>query len=153
MVTTHGGYGLRASERRTDRELLKRIRQIHADSDGVYGAAKITAELNEKGYPCGRHKVARLMRLAGLKGCPKTSFKVTTQRDPTHPVADNLLQQNFTAKEIEPALGVRYHLHQDTPGVVVSGGGDGSLLASYRWLVDESLDQSAPGDQCTEHGA
>jgi len=104
QVSRSGYYAWRVrpeSQRaRTDRELLKRIRQIHADSDGVYGAAKITAELNEKGYPCGRHKVARLMRLAGLKGCPKTSFKVTTQRDPKHTVADNLLQQNFTAKEM-----------------------------------------------------
>jgi putative transposase len=38
------------------------------------------------------------MRLAGLKGCPKTTFKVTTQRDPKHPVADNLLEQDFTAE-------------------------------------------------------
>jgi len=83
---------------KTDRELLKRIRQIHADSDGVYGAVKIAAELNEQGCPCGRHKVARLMRRAGLKGCPKTTFKVTTQRDPKHAVADNLLQQNFAAE-------------------------------------------------------
>jgi len=82
---------------KTDRELSKRIRQIHEDSDGVYGAVTIAAELNEQGYPCGRHKVARLMRIAGLKGCPKTTFKVTTQRDPSHPVADNLLEQDFTA--------------------------------------------------------
>jgi putative transposase len=73
------------------------IRRIHINSDGVYGAAKITAELKEEGHPCGRHKVARLMRKAGLKGCPKRPFKVTTQRDPSHPVADNLLEQNFTA--------------------------------------------------------
>jgi transposase InsO family protein len=82
---------------KTDRELSVLIRRIHIDSDGVYGAAKITAELKEEGYQCGRHKVARLMRKAGLKGCPKRSFKVTTQRDPSHPVADNLLEQDFTA--------------------------------------------------------
>jgi putative transposase len=101
QVSRSGYYAWRGrpeSQRaKTDRELLKRIRQIHTDSDGVYGAVKITAELNEQGCPCGRHKVARLMRLAGLKGCPKTTFKVTTQRDPKHAVADNLLQQNFTA--------------------------------------------------------
>ena len=61
------------------------------------GAVKIAAELNEQGYPCGRHKVARLMRIVGLKGCPKTTFKVTTERDPSHPVADNLLAQDLTA--------------------------------------------------------
>jgi putative transposase len=38
------------------------------------------------------------MRKAGLKGCPKLSFKVTTMRDPSHPVADNLLEQDFTAE-------------------------------------------------------
>ncbi len=83
---------------KTDRELTGLIRRIHIDSDGVYGAAKITAELKEEGYQCGRHKVARLMRKAGLKGCPKLTFKVTTQRDPSHPVADNLLEQDFTAE-------------------------------------------------------
>ena len=82
---------------KTDRELMTLIRQIHSDSDGVYGAVKVTAELNEQGYPCGRHKVARLMRIAGLRGCPKPAFKVTTQRDPKHAVADNLLDQDFTA--------------------------------------------------------
>ncbi len=102
QVSRSGYYAWRvrpeSRRARTDRELTELIRQIHTDSDGVYGAAKITAELNEQGYPCGRHKVARLMRLAGLKGCPKTTFKVTTQRDPKHPVADNLLEQDFTAE-------------------------------------------------------
>ena len=101
-VSRSGYYAWRVrpeSQRaKTDRELVRRIRQIHEDSDGVYGAVKIAAELNERGYPCGRHKVARLMRIAGLKGCPKTAFKVTTQRDPSHPVADNLLEQDFTAE-------------------------------------------------------
>ena len=103
LQVSHSGYyawRVRPESQRAkmDRELTELIRQIHADSDGVYGAAKITAELNEQGYRCGRHKVARLMRLAGLKGCPKTTFKVTTQRDPKHPVADNLLEQDFTAE-------------------------------------------------------
>jgi len=73
------------------------VRRLHADSDGVYGSPKMAVELHAEGYPCGRHKAARLMRIAGLRGCPKRSFKVTTQRDPSHPVADNLLQQDFTA--------------------------------------------------------
>ena len=102
QVSRSGYYAWRVrpeSQRaKTDRELITLIRQIHEDTDGVYGAAKITAELNEQGYPCGRHKVARLMRIAGLKGCPKTTFKVTTQRDPKHAVADNVLKQDFTAK-------------------------------------------------------
>ncbi len=37
------------------------------------------------------------MRLERLRGCPKRRFRVTTQRDPRHPVAKNLLEGDFTA--------------------------------------------------------
>ena len=101
-VSRSGYYAWRTrpeSQRaKIDRQLTREIRRIHIDSDGVYGAPKITAELKEEGHQCGKHKVARLMRKAGLKGCPKPPFKVTTQRDPSHPVADNLLDQDFTAE-------------------------------------------------------
>jgi len=81
-----------------DRTLTHAIRRIHHDSKGIYGAPKIRAELKAQGHHHGRHKIARLMRLARLRGCPQRRFKVTTQSDPSHPVAKNLLQQNFTAK-------------------------------------------------------
>ena len=67
-------------------------------SGGVYGSPGMRDELADEGYRCGRHKVARLMRKAGLKGCPERRFRVTTQRDPSHPVAANLIEQDFTAK-------------------------------------------------------
>lgn len=80
---------------KTDRELTRVIQRLHRESNGVYGSPKIWHELKDEGYHYGLHKVARLMRLAGLKGCPKRRFKVTTNRDPSHPVAENLLAQNF----------------------------------------------------------
>ena len=83
---------------KTDRQLTGVIRRLHEASKGVYGSPKITADLRDEGYRHGRHKVARLMRIAGLKGCPKRRFRVTTQRDPSHPVAENLLDQDFTAE-------------------------------------------------------
>ncbi len=82
----------------TDRELTRVIRRLHDQSKGVYGSPKMHHELKDEGYQCGRHKVARLMRLAGLRGCPKRRFRVTTQSDPSHPVAANLIDQDFTAK-------------------------------------------------------
>lgn len=82
----------------TDRALTQAIQKIHRDSKGVYGAPKICAELKARGYHHGRHKIARLMRQAGLRGCPQRRFKVTTQSDPSHSVAKNLLKQDFTAK-------------------------------------------------------
>jgi len=41
--------------------------------------------------------VARLMRIARLRGCPKRRFRVTTQADASHSVAKNLLKQDFSA--------------------------------------------------------
>jgi putative transposase len=49
-----------------DRELLRRVRQVHLASRGVYGARKIHRELVAAGDSCGRHKVAKLMHEAGL---------------------------------------------------------------------------------------
>lgn len=80
-----------------DRELLKKIRSIHEASKGVYGSPRVHAELVAQGVDVGRHKVAHLMRSARLRGCPKRRYRTTTQRDPTHRVAHNLLKQNFTA--------------------------------------------------------
>ena len=79
-----------------DRHLTETIRQVHAESDGTYGSPRVHAELNEVGLPCGRPKVARLMHKAGLRGCPKRRFRVTTRSGMTR--AKNLLKQDFSAE-------------------------------------------------------
>ena len=60
---------------RRNRELLLLIRQIHLESNGVYGARKIHRELLAQGEDVGLNRVARLMRADGLKGCPKRRFR------------------------------------------------------------------------------
>jgi putative transposase len=80
-----------------DRELLQEIKRVHTQSKGVYGSPKIKSELAGEGYQVGRHKVAKLMRLERLRGCPKRRYRVTTVQDPSHRVANNLLEQNFYA--------------------------------------------------------
>ncbi len=101
-VSRSGYYAWRvrpeSARAQTDRELTRVIRRLHDQSKGVYGSPKMHHELKDDGYQCGRHKVARLMRLAGLRGCPKRRFRVTTQSDPSHPIAANLIDQDFTAK-------------------------------------------------------
>jgi putative transposase len=80
-----------------DRALQQRIQQVHLESRGVYGARKIHRELKAQGETCGRHKVARLMRAAGLKGCPKRRFRRLPDQAPSHPIAPNVLDQSFHA--------------------------------------------------------
>lgn len=86
-----------SSRSRRNRELTLRIRQLHLESNGVYGARKIHRELLRSGEACGRHRVARLMRKDLLKGCPKRRFIRPLNTTADHPVADNLIKQDFTA--------------------------------------------------------
>ena len=102
QVSPSGYYAWRSrseSQRsRTDRELTQAIRLIHAESDGTYGSPRIHVELKASGHYCGRAKVARLMHIAGLKGCPKRRFRVTSKRGLA--TVSNLLEQDFTAPKI-----------------------------------------------------
>ena len=99
-VSPSGYYAwrVRPESRRAayDRELTRVIRRLHAESDGTYGSPRIHAEIKAEGFSCGRVKVARLMRKAGLKGCPKRRFRVTSRG--IHVSAGNLLAQYFSAK-------------------------------------------------------
>jgi transposase InsO family protein len=81
------------SRRKQENEALSdRIKLVWSQFRGIYGAPRIHAELQAQGLCVGRHRVARLMRKAGISG--KSACKRrprTTQSDPTHPVAPNLL--------------------------------------------------------------
>ena len=93
-ASKHRPEGIRA---RRDRELMAEVKRVHAASRGVYGSPRVHAELVAEGYALGRHKMARLMRLGRLRGCPKKRYRRTTQREPRHAVAENLLKQDFSA--------------------------------------------------------
>ena len=74
-VSSSGYYGwvTRAPSARTQENarLLARIRMLHANQDGVMGSPRIWEDLRYAGERCGRHRVARLMRRAGLPGVPQ----------------------------------------------------------------------------------
>jgi transposase InsO family protein len=101
-VSSSGYYAWRtraeSQRERDDRELTRVIRRVHAESDGTYGSPRMHLDLKAAGYRCGRAKVGRLMRQAGLKGCPKRRFRVTGGHG-TAPAA-NLLAQNFSAARV-----------------------------------------------------
>jgi len=80
-----------------DAALLRRIRTIHAASHGTYGAPRVHAELQAEGTAVGRKRVARLMRGAGLRGVSRRRFPATTQREPSHRPANDLIGRAFHA--------------------------------------------------------
>jgi putative transposase len=101
-VSKSGFYGWRdrapSARARADARLLEKITHIHRDSREIYGAPRIHFELRALGIRCGRKRVARLMREAGIFGCGGRKRKVrTTLRSHTErtPPAPDLVKRNF----------------------------------------------------------
>lgn len=80
----------------TDAWLTERIKEIHAENRGVYGAPRIHAELRMRhGIRVGRKRVARLMAQAGISGLIEKRWRRTTIRVPGVRVADDLVERRF----------------------------------------------------------
>lgn len=82
---------------RKDGELKKAIAKAYTDSRQCYGSPRICAELRIQGYRCSRKRIARLMREQGFVARLKRSRYHTTQQNPTHQKASNVLDRNFEA--------------------------------------------------------
>lgn len=80
-----------------DRALLTQIHHVHMQSRQAYGAKKTWLELNAQGVVCGKHRVARLRKSAGIEARRKRRFRLTAANRTTVPAAPNLLQQQFRA--------------------------------------------------------
>jgi putative transposase len=77
--------------------LLVRIRAIYAESRGAYGWPRIWRELKQQGIRVGKQRVQQLMQQHGIRARGKRRFRVTTtQSRPGLPVAENLLNRQFT---------------------------------------------------------
>jgi putative transposase len=81
-----------------DAELGKRIRSIHEQSRGTYGAPRIHAELSASGTHVGRKRVARLMRANSIRGVSRRKWTTTTVRDRAAVVAPDLVKRDFRAQ-------------------------------------------------------
>lgn len=73
------------------------LKQIHQENLQTYGYERLWIELQSQGIPCGKHRVRRLMRENGIVVKRMKRYKRTTQPNPDHPVALNLLKQDFFA--------------------------------------------------------
>ena len=103
-ISTSGYYAWLDREPSPRAQRQKRIqaavRQVHAESHGIYGSQKVAHELAQRPdlESACRNTVARAMRELGLKSrIPRTFTPTTTQADPTKQPAANQLAQDFTA--------------------------------------------------------
>ena len=79
----------------TDAELTERINAIHDESKGTYGSPRVHRALRKQGVGCGKRRVRRLMREAGLEGRCKKRWRTTTVADPDAEAALDLIRRHF----------------------------------------------------------
>jgi len=80
-----------------NRELYKEIKSEYDKSGETYGSPRIYRALKKRGIVCSENRVARLMRLRGLRAKQKNRYRTTTRRNEADPAAPNLLKQDFEA--------------------------------------------------------
>jgi len=86
---------------RKSQELLVHIDKIYQKSRCCYGSPRITMELRASGIMVSRPRVARVMKRANLKSIVRRKYSIqTTGSRHTYTVAENHLQQDFTAERL-----------------------------------------------------
>ena len=72
------------------------IKAIHAEAKSAYGSRRMHREIRGRGHRIGRSRVERLMREHGIRARHKRRYKATTDSRHALPVAQNLLDRQFT---------------------------------------------------------
>jgi putative transposase len=90
------GRGVSA-RRKQDLLLLGHIRQVHAANREAYGVVKTWHALRRAGVPCGKHRVGRLRREAGIEARRSKRFRLTVEHRFTAPAAPDLVNRRFRA--------------------------------------------------------
>jgi transposase InsO family protein len=98
-VSKAGYYAWRGRDRseqgKGDAELVRKIQQIHRSSRQSYGEPRIHYELTLDGTRISHKKVARVMRVHGIKGKKRNRSKSSSQFPGIMPAAANVLNRAF----------------------------------------------------------
>jgi putative transposase len=87
-------------------KLRTQIREIHAEMKGRYGSPRLTVELNERGIGCCVNTVSRAMKAQGIRAKTVKRFVRTTDSRHRLPVAENVLDRDFSPAEPNAAWGM-----------------------------------------------
>jgi putative transposase len=75
-------------------ELAVKLKKLHKESRGIYGAPRLTAQLKVEGHSHSRKRIAHLMRKEGIFGCARKKYRPmnTTQSNHNLPVSPRLFE-------------------------------------------------------------
>ncbi|MCR5881409.1 IS3 family transposase [Rhizobacter sp. J219] len=104
MQVHPSGYYVRRTEPQSprtkdDQRLTGLLKQAWLESGGVYGYRKLTLDMRDLGERCGKHRVARLLKLEGLRSQAGYRRRPGVRGGKPAVVAPNHLQRQFTASE------------------------------------------------------
>ena len=88
-----------SAHHKEDRTLAHAISVAHHESRQTYGTPRIQATLKACDVTVSRRRIGRLMRWQGLHARVRRRFKATTHSQHHHPVAENILDRQFTVNE------------------------------------------------------
>lgn len=78
-------------------KIVQAAARSHFESHRIYGYRKVWEDLDEQQVACCPETVRHVLQELGLFSRRKRKFVVTTDSQHTHPVAENLLDRDFTA--------------------------------------------------------
>lgn len=82
-------------------ELLCEIKNVHAESRGSYGSPRVFEELKAQGIKACKKTVAKIMSQSEIRAkIVKRYMPNTTDSKHAHPVAENVLNQDFKANAV-----------------------------------------------------
>lgn len=91
------------SKRATENaRLTMHIKASFKKSRETYGSPRLTDELRDGGIATGRHRVARLMREAGIRAKKPPRWKKTTHSNHVLPRAPNIVERRWDELATEP---------------------------------------------------
>ena len=152
LRVTRSGYhawarrepGVRAQ---ANAQLLPLITQAHQASRQTYGSPRILNWLHQRGQKCGRTRIARLMRAAGLSSRPRRRFRPVSLTDSKHnlPVAPNRLR-DLAIPQQRDAIWVADITYVETAEgwLYVAGVLDRGTRRCVGWAMGDTLATTLP---------
>lgn len=80
----------------TDLNLIVEVKALSRLSRDSYGSRRIAKNLQIKGYNVGRYQARTLMHKAGVECKQRRSYRITTQSKHSLPIANNVLNRQFS---------------------------------------------------------
>jgi transposase InsO family protein len=81
------------------KRIIFEMNVLHARTRQSYGSRRMSREMQQKGHKIGRYLARRMMRESGIQCKQRKRYKVTTNSQHSSPIAENILDRNFTVLE------------------------------------------------------